>query len=92
MVSEIEKVLGLSIHDESGQINKKLVANKIFSDDNLRRSIEEIIHPLVRAQMQAEVTDPMQVYVYEIPVVTSTTDLSLAKKIVVVEAPEDLRQ
>jgi dephospho-CoA kinase len=92
MVGQIEAALGVSIRDRSGSVDKKLVANKIFSDDTLRKAIERIIHPLVRARMQEIVAENSQVYVYEIPVITSDTDLSLASKIVVVEAPESLRK
>lgn len=92
MVDGIEDALGVSVRDESGSVDKKLIAKKIFSDDNLRKSIEKIIHPLVRARMQEIASDNSQVYVYEIPVVTRDTDLDMASRIVEVEAPESLRK
>ena len=92
MVAEIEKVLGRSIRDHSGNVNKDIIAQQIFSDDELRKNIERIIHPLVRKEMESSISKSNGVYVYEIPVVTADTDLKLATKIVVIDAPEELRR
>ena len=92
MVAEIEKVLGRSIRDHSGNVNKEIIAQQIFADDELRKNIERIIHPLVRKEMESSISKSNGVYVYEIPVVTADTDLKLATKIVVIDAPEELRR
>ena len=92
MVADIEKVIGRPIRDHSGNVNKEIIAQQIFTDDELRNKIERIIHPLVRKEMESSISKSNGVYVYEIPVVTADTDLKLATKIVVIDAPEELRR
>ena len=40
--------LGFSILDESGQINKKVLADRIFSDQEILKTVNGIIHPAVK--------------------------------------------
>lgn len=42
------KLLGTDVLDEDGEINKSVMAQKIFSDDNLRIGVNNIIHPGVK--------------------------------------------
>lgn len=40
--------LGLSILDENGQIDKKVLADRIFSDQEILKTVNGIIHPAVK--------------------------------------------
>lgn len=42
------KLLGTDVLDKDGEINKSVMAQKIFSDDNLRIGVNNIIHPGVK--------------------------------------------
>lgn len=42
------KLLGTDVLDKDGEINKSVMAQKIFSDDNLRIGVNNIIHPSVK--------------------------------------------
>ncbi len=42
------KLLGSDVLDKDGEINKSVMAQKIFSDDNLRIGVNNIIHPGVK--------------------------------------------
>lgn len=42
------KLLGADVLDKDGQINKSVMAQKIFSDDSLRTGVNNIIHPGVK--------------------------------------------
>ncbi|MGQ9570326.1 MAG: dephospho-CoA kinase [Thermodesulfovibrionales bacterium] len=44
---KIKKLLGDKVFNIDGSLNKKRVAQMIFKDNNLRRSLEDILHPLV---------------------------------------------
>ena len=42
------KLLGTDVLDKDGEINKSVMAQKIFSNDNLRIGVNNIIHPGVK--------------------------------------------
>ncbi len=48
-------LLGTDILDESGRIDKARMAQKIFSDDELLRGVNAIIHPAVRRYILEEI-------------------------------------
>jgi dephospho-CoA kinase len=47
VIQKIRKALGESIFSRNGSLSKKRVADIIFNDSDLRRSLEDILHPLV---------------------------------------------
>ena len=47
VIRRIRHILGDRVFYKSGRLNKKKVARIIFRDDTLRRSLEDIVHPLV---------------------------------------------
>jgi len=47
VLKRIRRLLGSGVFYKSGRLNKKKVARAIFENDALRRSLEDIIHPLV---------------------------------------------
>ena len=46
------KLLGKDVLDGSGEIDRKVMASKIFSDDSLRQGVNDIIHPAVRREIE----------------------------------------
>lgn len=47
VVSTLIKMLGVDVIGPGGRINKRAVAEKIFRDHKLRKSLQAFIHPLV---------------------------------------------
>jgi dephospho-CoA kinase len=47
VLGKIRDILGDTVFHKDGSLNKKKVAEIIFRDETLRRSIEDILHPLV---------------------------------------------
>jgi dephospho-CoA kinase len=47
VLEKIRKVLGESVFLKNGSLSKKRVAHIVFNNDSLRRSLEDILHPLV---------------------------------------------
>ncbi len=90
MLSELQEILGPEIVNQDGEVNKKLIASLIFSNDTLRQKVEAVIHPRVQNRLLNE-SKSTDLLVYEIPVLNSRTNLSLANYVVYVEAPEGLR-
>jgi len=48
-IKEIKAVFGNEAYTSSGELNKKYLSEKIFSDASLRDEINKIVHPKVRA-------------------------------------------
>jgi dephospho-CoA kinase len=47
VLAKIKELLGNNVFDRGGSLNKKKVADIIFKSAPLRRSLEDILHPLV---------------------------------------------
>ena len=47
VLGKIRNILGDTVFYKDGSLNKREVAGKIFTDEVLRHSIEDILHPLV---------------------------------------------
>ena len=52
---EIVKLLGSEILDKDGFIQKNIMAGIIFSDDNLKKQVNDIIHPAVKTYIKKRI-------------------------------------
>jgi len=77
----------------NGDINRKALAEIVFSDAAAKRDLEGIIHPRVQklfAQALLD-NDPATDLIYEIPLLVETNSAAKFDFIVTVEAEEELR-
>lgn len=51
---DIMRVFGLSYFDGEGRLNRRKLGQTVFVNASSRKKLEDIIHPLVKAQMEAE--------------------------------------
>ena len=77
----------------NGNINRKALAEIIFSDPDSKRDLEAIIHPRVQKLFAQAVIDnePAGNLIYEIPLLVETDAAKKFDFIVTVEADEELR-
>lgn len=77
----------------SGDIDRKALAEIIFSDPAAKRDLEAIIHPRVQKLFAKAIIDnePAENLIYEIPLLVETDAARKFDFIVTVEADEDLR-
>ena len=69
-LEKIRRVLGNTVFDEHGNLNKKKVADLIFRNDILKDSIEDILHPLVFERIESflkTINNKDAVVVIEVP-------------------------
>jgi dephospho-CoA kinase len=69
-LEKIKGLLGREVFLENGSLNTKSVADVIFHNDSLRRSLEDILHPLVFERINLfldGIGDGDQIIVIEIP-------------------------
>ena len=77
----------------NGDINRKALADIVFSDPSAKRDLEAIIHPRVQKLFAQALVDnePAPNLIYEIPLLVETDAAGKFDFIVTVEADEELR-
>jgi len=94
----VEPVLALfpDADDGQGGVNRKIVGAQVFHDEDKRRQLEAIIHPLVRHDREswADLMDDEDhsVIVYDIPLLFETGAQNYCDYVVVISAPEWLQK
>jgi dephospho-CoA kinase len=78
----------------NGDIDRRKLAEIVFSDSKARSDLEEIIHPKVQALFAEVVADlnPEDILIYEIPLLVETGAAEKFDYIISVEADLDLRK
>lgn len=68
VIENAKFLLGSGVVDEQGGLDRKKVADIIFTDDDMRRAFEGMIHPLVMGEVQRRVEESgAEVAVVEVP-------------------------
>jgi dephospho-CoA kinase len=78
----------------NGDIDRKKLAEIVFSDEDARKDLEKIIHPRVQATF-AEVVEDLEhddILIYEIPLLAETDAAEKFDYIITVEADIELRK
>jgi dephospho-CoA kinase len=93
---EIVSTFGKSILDNQGKIDKKKLAQIIFTDKEKKKKLENILHPKVRQKIQEFIEDVYKkdenaVVIAEIPLLIETGMYKNYDKVLVVYAPKDLQ-
>ena len=90
--------LGDGILAEDGEIDRSRVAERVFGDREALAWLEGLLHPKVSAEylrwrdQVAELPDPPPVTVTEVPLLYEVGGESRFDKVVVITAPEQLRE
>jgi dephospho-CoA kinase len=94
LVSQIKKEFGDLSHFSDGSLNRKWLAENVFSDEAKLEKLNALVHPRVAADYQKWVElHQREAYVLkEAALLFETGSYRLLDKIVVVSAPEDVRQ
>lgn len=87
---------GAAVLDAQGALDRAALGRRVFADDEARRRLEAIVHPVVRRlsaerEAAAAATDPAAVVVHDIPLLVETGQADTFHVVVVVHAPALLR-
>lgn len=52
LVNSIKQLLGDDAYTATGELNRPLVASRVFSDTSLLNALNKLVHPVVRADLQ----------------------------------------
>lgn len=58
VIDRIKGIFGDDVAGDYGRLNRKKVADRVFSDPEQRKRLEDLIHPLVFAEIDAAISNP----------------------------------
>lgn len=94
-LAAVIKEFGQHFLDENGRLNRQLLREHIFRDDNDRYRLEMILHPLIRDAMEAKLAslDEQTPYaIIEIPLLVETGSTDYYDRILVVDCTTDVQR
>lgn len=89
VIQKIKKLFGKEAYDDNGQLNRKFIAEKAFSDKNLLQQLNDIVHPAVFQDTQNWFqTHKVKAYtLYEAAIMFESGSSKLMDKMITVFAP-----
>ncbi|MBB1127015.1 dephospho-CoA kinase [Thiospirillum jenense] len=88
----IKAAFGAQIFNSNGELNRATLRQQIFNDERARSQLESILHPLIFAEMQMQLTRVRSAYaMLVIPLLFETYQQAIADHILVVDIPEALQ-
>lgn len=84
------KLFGQGVLDDQGHFNRDAIRELVFSDENKRRDLEAIVHPLVRT----EITNKTEILkadycIVVVPLLVETGFLTLVDRVLVVDVDSE---
>jgi dephospho-CoA kinase len=91
-LAKVIERFGNGIADESGHLNRRALRDLIFSHPHSRRELEDLLHPLIRADMEKSVEKAVGPYVVmAIPLLVEGGSYDRVDRILVVDVDEALQ-
>lgn len=97
-LAAVVEAFGPDVLAPDGSLDRPALGRRVFADDDSRRRLEQITHPLIGEetgrQVQAAAADERGgdvVVVHDVPLLVEKGMSSAYEAVVVVEAPDDLR-
>ena len=88
-LARVVERFGPEVLTDDGELDRPAVAAIVFGDEQARRDLEGIIHPLVHAESRRQEAEapPGAVVVHDVPLLTETGRTSGYDAVLVVDAP-----
>jgi len=90
-IPNIKKYFGVDFITKNGKLDRKKMKNRIFSDINSRKKLEEILHPLIQAEVMHQIETVSSPYIIVVaPLLLETGDYcETVTRILVVDCNEE---
>lgn len=92
VIDRVRVIFGDDVVGDNGRLNKKTVADKVFSDPEQRKKLEGLLHPLVFAEIDAVVSKPEygdRVIVVEVPLLFESSAAVRFQRTITVHMSEE---
>jgi dephospho-CoA kinase len=91
-LAELTKRFGAGLLTAGGELDRRALRNLVFADPQLRRDLEAILHPLIRADMARRASAAVGPYlVLVIPLLVEGGNPDRVDRILVVDVDEDVQ-
>ena len=91
-LAQVVQRFGVGVLDADGRLDRRALRNLIFKDSSLRRALDAILHPLIRADMEREAAQAHGPYVImAIPLLVEGGSSERVDRVLVVDADETLQ-
>lgn len=88
----IAEQFGSRMLNADGSLNRRALRQQVFANPEQRRQLEAILHPLIRAEMQRQITLLDSPYcILSIPLLIESGWLQSVARVLVVDAPPELQ-
>lgn len=88
---EITAIIGKDAYEEDGKLNRKLLSDKIFTNPEIRNSVNKIVHKCVREDIKNSVKGDKGVCFIESAILFTSAIYKMCCGILLVEAPEEIK-
>jgi len=93
--AEIRAAFGAEIFEASGEVDRKLMAARVFQEPTALKELEEILHPRVRKKLQAQIEElsgsPRRVVILDVPLAAEAGYTDEADLVAFIETAEVTR-
>lgn len=91
-LTEIQGHFGTEIILADGNLNRSLLRDKIFENENERAWLEQLLHPLIRDEIVLTIQQATSPYTILVsPLLIETNQYKLVNRIAVVDVPENVQ-
>jgi dephospho-CoA kinase len=92
---ELRRLYGPEYFNEKGELNRSMLAQRVFADPEERRRLDGLIHPRVEAELKSRVAELARrgesLVLVEVPLLFETGREAAFDRVIVVTAPEALQ-
>jgi dephospho-CoA kinase len=92
-IPALRGLFGPDCFDASGAMNRARVRAKVFTDPAAKKSLEALLHPMIRAESERQIAASAGPYViYVVPLLVESGDYrSRVDRVAVVDCPEEVQ-
>lgn len=89
---EIVEYFGVSILDNSQNIDRRKLRNIVFNDDEQKKKLEQILHPAIREDISFAISNSKSPYtIIMVPLIYETNSKDNYNRILVIDCDEDIQ-
>ena len=89
-LSAIVQHFGASVLKPEGELNRSKLRSIIFSSEDEKKWLEQLLHPLIRDEIQIQLENSKSVYtVFVSPLLIETDQHLLTNRVLLIDAPEE---
>jgi dephospho-CoA kinase len=91
-LSAIRDAFGAEVLNPRGELDRAALRKVVFADPEKRRTLDALLHPLIRARLLARLGEVRRPYaIVAVPLLVETDFAALVDRVAVVDCPESLQ-